>query len=225
MAKQKEKEQFIVSDKRRFTSEGELTDAPSREEAEAPPVAAPGAPIDTPEKPATAAPESLNVFGKTSGSTGGVASSGPEGLASESLGPESHGPEGQEAEPVPPTEAEQKAQHGEYQAASKRIDAMLDQVQGKRPPNLDVNFEGLVVSLYMQAMMQMGMVREESTPPRPDIVGARQTIDTLAVLQEKTKGNLNERESGILQNALFELRMAFLEITNVLSTPPPPEKK
>jgi hypothetical protein len=66
------------------------------------------------------------------------------------------------------------------------------------------------------------MIREENTPPRPDVVGARHTIDTISLLGEKTKGNLTEREAHMLQNALFELRMAFLEITNVLTTAPPP---
>jgi hypothetical protein len=39
----------------------------------------------------------------------------------------------------------------------------------------------------------------------------------LSVLQEKTKGNLEEREARMLQNALFELRMMFLEITNAIA--------
>jgi hypothetical protein len=124
--------------------------------------------------------------------------------------------------PLPPTADEQKQQHGEYQTASKKIDDMIDATGGRRPANLDVTFEGLVASLYMQAMIQLGMIREENTPPRPDIVGARHTIDTISLLEEKTKGNLTEREAHMLQNALFELRMAFLEITNVLTTAPPP---
>jgi hypothetical protein len=124
--------------------------------------------------------------------------------------------------PLPPTAAEQKQQHGEYQTASKKIDDMIDAAGGRRPANLDVTFEGLVASLYMQAMIQLGMIREENVPPRPDIVGARHTIDTISLLEEKTKGNLTDRESHMLQNALFELRMAFLEITNVLTTAPRP---
>jgi len=52
------------------------------------------------------------------------------------------------------------------------------------------------------------------------LIGARQTIDTIAMLNEKTKGNLTEREANMLQNVLFELRMAFLEITNMLTRPP-----
>jgi hypothetical protein len=39
----------------------------------------------------------------------------------------------------------------------------------------------------------------------------------LTVLQEKTKGNLTEREQTLLQNALFELRMMFLEMTNAIA--------
>jgi hypothetical protein len=51
-----------------------------------------------------------------------------------------------------------------------------------------------------------------------DIIGARQTIDSLAVLQEKTKGNLTDREKTLMQNVLFELRMAWIEITNAVAT-------
>jgi len=56
-------------------------------------------------------------------------------------------------------------------------------------------------------------------------LGARQTIDMLGVLAEKTKGNLNELEDRTLQTALFDVRMAFLELTNMISmqgVPPPP---
>jgi hypothetical protein len=134
---------------------------------------------------------------------------------------------GQEAMPAPPSAAEQHAQHADYKAAGKQIDSMLDAAGAKRPPDLEMTFEKLVLSLYMTAMMQLGMVREENVPPQPDIVSARQTIDTIALLGEKTKGNLTERESHMLQNCLFELRMAFLEIMKVLTTQPPPghEKK
>jgi hypothetical protein len=48
------------------------------------------------------------------------------------------------------------------------------------------------------------------------------------VLDEKTKGNLNEQEKRLLQNALFDLRMSFLEITNAIASsaqrPPQPKK-
>jgi hypothetical protein len=101
---------------------------------------------------------------------------------------------------------------------------MLDAAGADRPPDTEMTFERLVASLYMQAMMQLGMLREENVPPQPDLIGARQSIDTIALLNDKTKGNLTEREANMLQNVLFELRMAFLEITNMLTRPPSPAK-
>ena len=50
-----------------------------------------------------------------------------------------------------------------------------------------------------------------------DILGARQTIDLLGVLAEKTKGNLTDAEDRMLQTVLFEVRMAFLELTSMIT--------
>jgi hypothetical protein len=59
-----------------------------------------------------------------------------------------------------------------------------------------------------------------------DILGARTTIDLLGVLAEKTRGNLTEFEDRALQTVIFEVRMAFLELTSMITlqggTPPPP---
>jgi hypothetical protein len=81
-----------------------------------------------------------------------------------------------------------------------------------------MNFERLVQSLYMTAAMQMGAGTGPNEQPRIDILGARQSIDMLIVLEEKTKGNLADKEKRLLQNALFELRMSFLEITNAIAS-------
>jgi hypothetical protein len=40
-------------------------------------------------------------------------------------------------------------------------------------------------------------------------------------MQEKTKGNLTPAEANMLQNILYELRMAYLEVTNLITNPPP----
>jgi len=77
-----------------------------------------------------------------------------------------------------------------------------------------------MASLYMTAMVQMGMMHEQGGQPTVDIVGARQTIDTLGMLAEKTKGNLTPKEQGFLQNCLYELRMAYVEVTNALARAP-----
>jgi hypothetical protein len=70
----------------------------------------------------------------------------------------------------------------------------------------------------MTAAIQLGAGSQPGEQPRVDILGARQSIDMLAVLGEKTKGNLTDNEQRLLQNALFELRMSFLEITNAIAT-------
>jgi hypothetical protein len=83
-----------------------------------------------------------------------------------------------------------------------------------------MTFERLVASLYMTAMMQLGLMHEEGQQPMADIIGAKQTIDTIGVLQEKTKGNLTDTEQNLLQNCLYELRMAFVELTNAIARGP-----
>jgi hypothetical protein len=77
----------------------------------------------------------------------------------------------------------------------------------------------------------MGAGAQEGQRPRIDILGARQTIDLLGVLAEKTRGNLSDAEDRMLQTVLFETRMAFMELTSMITlqsiqppAPPPPGK-
>jgi hypothetical protein len=96
---------------------------------------------------------------------------------------------------------------------------------GAQPP---IGFEQLVQQFYLSAMIQMGAGTQEGQRPRVDIVGARATIDLLGVLAEKTRGNLTEAEERMLESVLFEMRMAFLELTSMISVqdmPPPPPGK
>jgi len=65
--------------------------------------------------------------------------------------------------------------------------------------------------------MQLGGATREGQQPQVDIIGARQSIDMLGVLQEKTKGNLTPEETRLIESALFELRLAFLEITQAVA--------
>jgi hypothetical protein len=72
----------------------------------------------------------------------------------------------------------------------------------------------------MTSLMQLGLAAPQGAKPEVDLIGARQTIDTLALLQEKSKGNLTSAEENMLQNCLYELRMAYLEVTNLITRPP-----
>jgi hypothetical protein len=178
------KSEFVVTDKRKFTPEGELRPEAQGEgqPAQKPPAppAAPSAKAETPTPPS-----------------------------------------GERAVPPPPSAAEQQAQNNAYRDSGKQFERAV--FRGRTPQDYEMNFERLVASLYMTAMMQLGLVHEEGQGPAPDLLGAKQTIDTLGLLQEKTKGNLTDQEQHLLQNCLYELRMGFVELTNALSRQPPPE--
>ena len=128
--------------------------------------------------------------------------------------------------PPPPSQAEQDAQHADYKASNQKLDHLLRERAGDKAPregkSFEMTFDRLIASLYMTAMMQLGLMAPEGEQPRADILGARQTIDTLSVLAEKTKGNLTEAEQNMLQNVLFEARMAYLQLTNAITQGPPP---
>ena len=131
--------------------------------------------------------------------------------------------------PPPPTLEESREQKSAYDASSQRLEDLVraqNPAAGAQPP---ITFESLVQQLYVSAMIQMGAASTEGQRPRVDILGARQTIDLLGILQEKTKGNLTAAEERILDTVLFEARMAFLELTNMIAMPgvqaPPPAPK
>jgi hypothetical protein len=157
----------------------------------------------------------------------------PPLVTPESYEPESHETEaddlaGEPPLPPPPTPEESREQKSAYDASSQRLEDLIraqNPAAGALPP---VTFEHLVQQLFLSAMIQMGGTQGEGQR-RVDIVGARQTIDLLGIVAEKTKGNLTEAEDRMLQTALFEARMAFLELTNMITlqgvpAPPPPRK-
>jgi hypothetical protein len=119
--------------------------------------------------------------------------------------------------PPPPTAEENDQARRAYEMTADRLDTAIRSAN----PGMDhppaMSFEQLVQSIYMTAMMQLGAATHEGQQPQVDILGARQSIDMLGVLAEKTKGNLTPEETRLLDSALFELRMAFLEITQALA--------
>jgi hypothetical protein len=132
--------------------------------------------------------------------------------------------------PPRPSAEEKREQATAYESSAQRVEDLLraqNPTMGAQPP---IKFEHLVQQLYLSALMQMGAATPEGQRPRVDIIGARQSIDMLGVLEEKTKGNLTPTEIRMLETVLFELRMTFLELTKMISLqgvqapPPKPEK-
>jgi hypothetical protein len=130
--------------------------------------------------------------------------------------------------PEPPTAAESHEQKEAYDASAQRLDDLIRAQNPGAGPQPVVGFEHLVQQLYVTAMLQMGAGAQEGQRPRVDILGARNSIDLLGVLAEKTRGNLSPSEDRVLQSVLFEARMAFLELTSMMTVqnvPPPPPAK
>jgi ABC-type protease/lipase transport system fused ATPase/permease subunit len=76
---------------------------------------------------------------------------------------------------------------------------------------LPASFDALVASLALQASMALGEMKHPLTGEKKvDLPAARYAIDTLAVLDEKTKGNLDHREELALKNTLTELRFKYV---------------
>ncbi len=76
-----------------------------------------------------------------------------------------------------------------------------------------IDFSTFILSLSTSALYQLGLVADPETGKRaePNRVIARQTIDTLEMLREKTRGNLDEEEDKLIDSLLYELRMRFVE--------------
>ena len=124
-----------------------------------------------------------------------------------------------------PSAQEQHDSAAAYRESTREIDdriekAMRKQGQPHRAQDFEITFEKFVASIYMSALVQLGLAAPQGAKPEVDLLGARQTIDTLAILQDKTKGNLTPAEQNMLQNCLYELRMAYLEVTNLFAHPP-----
>jgi hypothetical protein len=209
MSKEREPE-FVVTDRRRFTSEGENNperpDTPAEEqtvtkaEGAAPVSSVHPTPPPPPQQPSPQQPPAASAT-------------------------EPSAPEAGEAAPdyEAPTAEERKAQEDAFRASTQQLDKQMETALGGRAQDLQMSFERFVASIYMSALMQLGLMREQSgPPPQVDLVGARQTIDTLSILAEKTKGNLSMQEDTLLQNCLYELRMAYVEVTNAITRAPQP---
>ena len=74
-------------------------------------------------------------------------------------------------------------------------------------------FEFLVLSLRTQTEMHLGLLYsgEEKDQPEPDFRIARHSIDLLAMLQEKTRGNITLEEQRLIENSLTELRFRYVQ--------------
>ena len=76
-----------------------------------------------------------------------------------------------------------------------------------------VTFTGFILSLATTAAVHFGDIVDPSTgqPVEPDLPAASQMIELIALMQEKTKGNLSDNEARLVEDLLYELRMRYVQ--------------
>lgn len=194
--------EFVVNDRRKFTAEGEIRpDAPPSE--------------PKPPRPETVLAPEANDSAKM------VGQKGPQAVPVHAKpAPEAPiaGDEDDNSEQLPsPTPEQIEQARRAYDSTVDRLDTVIRATNPGMEHAPELTFERLIQSLYMQAMMQLGGPAGQGQQPQVDILGARQTIDMLGIFSAKTRGNLSTAEAALLDSALFELQMVFLEVTQALA--------
>ena len=124
--------------------------------------------------------------------------------------------------PAPPPPAEPAASPVSAPAPSIKAEQAA-QKYAAVGTGIGPSFDKIVVFFTQTAMLQLGLLRTDPAQPlEPDFYGARDTIDMLALLAEKTRGNLTPGEQGLLENSIYELRMAWMELNRKYSKAPCP---
>lgn len=85
----------------------------------------------------------------------------------------------------------------------------------EEPGSAQIDFSTLCFSLATGALINLGIAPDpitKKTQKNPEV--AKQNIDILALLQEKTKGNLTKEENQLLDNLLTEIRLKYVEVTS-----------
>jgi hypothetical protein len=193
---------FVVTDRRKFTLDGtprpDADPSPESEAQEARETAETPTPAEVPAAAPSAPPPPLE-------------------FKSPHAAPAPPAAEPPADAPPPPTTSQMEQASDAYQRTADHLDTAVRAAN----PGMDhppaMSFEQIVHSIYMTAILQLGGAAKQGEQPRIDLLGARQSIDMLAILAEKTKGNLTHGESQLMDNALFEVRMAFLEVTQALA--------
>ena len=199
-----DKTPFVINDRRKFTAEGELRpDVPHTESAPEEPKPQPGA------EPTVEAKAPIPFPSPTADTD--AAATVAELPDDEQL-------------PPPPTAEQTEQANRAYNATVDRLDTAIRATNPGMERIPDMSYDRLVQSLYMQALLQLGGATEPGQPAQVDILGARQTIDMLSVIADKTSGNLSDEEAKLAQSALFELH-AWASSRSLRPSPARPPSK
>ena len=193
---------FVITDRRKFTPDGEPREGAEPDEANQQPASQPA---DTAAHESAQTPKVVEMPAPAVEPE----ASDPVGSAADEAS--------EDTQAAKPTAEQMEQSLRAFNATAERLDLAMRAANpgAEHPPAL--TFESLVQSVYMQAVLQLGGGTQPGEQPQVDILGARQSIDMLGILSQKTEGNLSPSEDTLLASALFELRLAFLEMTQALA--------
>jgi hypothetical protein len=211
-----QKKPFVVTDRRKFTLDGQprLDADPSPEKIR------PTVPPPEVESSARVVPAAEPVAAPRAAQAPAPAFASAAAAAAE----EQNMPDDLNM-PASPTPDQLEQSRLAFETTAQRLEIAIRAANPGMEELPAMSFDRLVQSVYMTAIMQLGGGTPEGQKPQVDLLGARQSIDMLTVIAEKTKGNLAGDEQGLLESALFELRLAFLDITQTIArsaAPRPP---
>ena len=102
----------------------------------------------------------------------------------------------------------------EKKTAPKEEEAGKPEKETQRAPLPEVNFNSLIFSLSSSALFHLGEIADPQTGQKDqDLPIAKHTIDTIGMLKEKTKGNLDDEEEKFLEGILTDLRWRYVKAT------------
>ena len=89
---------------------------------------------------------------------------------------------------------------------------MSNSTSGSKNPLPKIDFSSFILSLYSSGLVQLGKVEDPSTGKKTiNLDLAKHTIEMIAMLEQKTKGNLTDEENNLLKALLSEIRIVFVE--------------
>ena len=117
------------------------------------------------------------------------------------------------ADPSPEDETQTRASASAEETPEPEDPAKSADAEARQEPPLpEINLATFVVSLNASALLHLGAIEDPTTgQTNKNLPMAKQTIDILSMLEEKTAGNLTTEESNLLKNILYDLRIIYVK--------------
>ncbi len=118
--------------------------------------------------------------------------------------------EGERKEETVGEEKAEQPETGTQEAAKGEAEAAEEKAQ--QAPLPEINFSTFIFSLNTSALLHLGEVPDPASgKEQEDLAMAKQTIDLIAMLEDKTRGNLTPDEENLIRHILYDLRLRYVQ--------------